>query len=333
MVAAHEELVRPRVMAAVADLVSREASGVLEVTGNPSGAIYLDGGRIAFARASWVPGLAARLLAGCPALAGTLAATQAGRRAGPAEPSSGRDCDDAAIAALAVQHGHLTPGGLHEVIGSVVVDAFLVLTIPVAADSAVAAIRFTATRTYWTELFPRFALAPVQAEALRRAERMAGHGLAPSTPVALCDLRAPAAVITREQWALAGRIGEPASARDLALERGAALSDTIDCLGSLTQAGLCAPVRASRRAQQRAPGRIAAVPAAEQAGLAPETRLAPDPGLALAAGERLPPRQQAGPGQHAVRQHIASTERGSAAGQAPPADILRQVLTGLKKLA
>ena len=125
MVAAHEELVRPRVMTAVDDLVARGASGVLEVTGYPSGAIYLDGGRIAFARASWVPGLTARLYAACPALA----------TATP--PSSGGDADDAAIAALAVQHGYLSPGALHELIGSIVVDAFLVLTVPLTMDSTV----------------------------------------------------------------------------------------------------------------------------------------------------------------------------------------------------
>jgi hypothetical protein len=320
--AAHEELVRPRVMTAVEDLVAQEASGVLEITGKPSGAIYLDGGRIAFARASWVPSLTARLIADCPALAGTLAAAQP---SGPAEPTPGRDSDEAAIAALAVQHGHLTPGALHELIGSVVVDAFLVLTMPVAADSAVAAIRFTSTRTYWTGIFPRFGLDLVRAEALRRAERMAEHGLAPTTPVALRDQRAPAAVITREQWALAWRIGEHAAALDLAMEQGAALSDTLDCLGSLAQAGLCAPVRVSRRTQHRTPARIAAVPAAEavQAGL---------PG----AG-RLPARHPARFGQHAAGEHApgehrAARELSGAAGQAPPIDILRQVLTGLRKL-
>ena len=57
-------------MTALDDLVTREASGVLDVTGSPSGAVYLDGGRIAFARASWVPGLAARLRAISPALDG-----------------------------------------------------------------------------------------------------------------------------------------------------------------------------------------------------------------------------------------------------------------------
>ena len=61
VIAGYDELVRPQVMTAVEDLVAREASGVLEVTGSPSGTIYLDGGRVTFARASWVPGLAARL--------------------------------------------------------------------------------------------------------------------------------------------------------------------------------------------------------------------------------------------------------------------------------
>ena len=111
----------------------------MRLTGDPSGAIYLDGGRITFARASWVPGLAARLHAIRPALAGL------------GDLSSGRDADDAAVAGFAVQRGYLTAAGLHEVIRSIVVDAFLVLTIPLAMDSPVAAIRFTSTRTYWTE--------------------------------------------------------------------------------------------------------------------------------------------------------------------------------------
>jgi hypothetical protein len=225
-------------MTAVEDLVAQEASGVLEVSGDPSGAIYLDGGRIAFAGSSWVPGLAARLCAVAPAVANLR------------HLSSGRDADDAAIAGYAVQHGYLTPAALHELIRSIVLDAFLVLTVPLSVDSPVAAIRFTSTRTYWTEMFPRLDVGLVRAEALRRAERMAEHGLSPTTAVALRDLRTPAAVLTREQWAVACQIGEHASALDLAARRGAALSDTIDCLGSLTQAGLCGPVRISGRGRQ-----------------------------------------------------------------------------------
>ena len=145
--------------------------------------------------------------------------------------------------------GYLTAAGLHELIRSIVVDAFLVLTIPLAMDSPVAAIRFTSTRTYWTEMFPRLGVDLVREEAFRRAERLAEHGLAPTTAVTLCDLREPSAVLTREQWAVACRIGAHASALDLAARRGAALIDTLECLGSLTRAGLCAPVRVSGHGQ------------------------------------------------------------------------------------
>jgi hypothetical protein len=325
-------------MTAVEDLVAREASGVLEINGSPSGAIYLDGGRIAFARASWVPGLAARLHAACPQLAGA------------GTPPGGRD--DADMAALAVQRGYLTPRGLHELIESVVVDAFLVLTIPVAVDSFVAAIRFTSTRTYWTEIFPRFALEPVRAEAVRRAERMAEHGLAPTTQVALRDLRAPAAVITREQWQLACQIGEHASARDLAARRGAALSDTLNCLGLLTQAGLCAPVRVARRGQpdrsaQRPPGRIAAAPRFVPAGephsapqserhSAPQSERHSEPQSERHSeprgAERLPARGHVQ--DQAAREHLARAAAHAAGQSAPVAvDILRQVLAGLRNLS
>jgi hypothetical protein len=292
-------------MTALEDLMTREASGVLEVTGSPSGAVYLDGGRIAFARASWVPGLAARLRAISPALDGL------------GETSSGGDVDDvddAAVAGLAVQGGYLTAAALHGLIRSIVVDVFLVLTIPLVTDSPVAAIRFTSTRTYWTEVFPRLGIDLVREEAFRRAARLAEHGLAPTTAVALCDLRAPSAVLTREQWAVACRIGAHASALDLAARRGAALIDTLDCLGSLTRAGLCAPVRASGRGQPSSWGPARGRPtglSSQQAPAQPET-----------AG-RLP-------GRHPAQDRPAWTV---GTGQAPTVDVLRQVLNGLKNLS
>jgi hypothetical protein len=295
--AVHEELVRPQVMTAIEDLVAREASGTLEVTGDPSGAFYLDGGRIAFARASRVPGLAARLRAVCPALSD------------PAEPSTGQDTDDAAIAELAVQRGYLTPADLHELIRSVVVDAFLVLTTPMVTDSSVA-IRFVSTRTDWTEMFPRLGIDLVRGEALRVAERMAEHGLAPATAVARCDLRAPAAVLTRDQWAVASQIGGHVTALELAARLGVALSDTLECLASLTRAGLCAPVRVPRQPSSRVPGR--AVPAGS-----PSTP---------AGAERLPVRRPA-------RDRQARPERSGDALQGPAPEILREVLNALRKLS
>ncbi len=294
--AAHGELVRPQVMAAAEDLAARQASGVLEVTGSPSGAFYLDGGRIAFARASCVPGLAARLRAVCPALAGL------------GEPPPGRDADDSAIAGFAVQHGYLTAAALQEIIRSIVVDVFLLLTVPLAMDAPVAAIRFTSTRTYWTEIFPRLDVDFAAGEALRVAERMAEQGLAPATAVTRCELRAPTAVLTREQWAVACQIGDRASALDLAVRRGAALSDTLECLGSLTRAGLCTPVRVT--------GRGPSVPGVPRQAPARQPSMPP-------FAERLPMR-------HSARDY---PQRSAVAGQAPTVDILRQVLNGLRKLS
>jgi hypothetical protein len=235
--AVHEELTRPRVMAVVGDLGAQGASGVLEVKGDPSGAIYLDGGRIAFAGASWVPGLISRLSGLRPPPAGLRRLLEE------------REAEDAAVAALAVQHGCLTTAGLHQLIRSIVVDAFLVLVVPLAANSPVAAIRFTSTRACWTDLFPRLDIDSVRREAVGRAEGIDRYGVAPTTAVALRELRGPSAVLTREQWAVASQIMENSSARDLALRHGTALADMTECLGILTRAGVCSPVRVRERRQ------------------------------------------------------------------------------------
>jgi hypothetical protein len=299
MAAGYEELVRPQVMTTVEDLMAREASGVLEITGTPSGAFFLDGGRIAFARATGVPGLVARLRAVHPALAAF------------GELSPGRDPDDAAIARFAVQHGYLTTAGLHELIGSIVVDAFLVLAIPPATDSPVATVRFTSTRTYWTEIFPRLGIELVRAQALAVAERMAEHGLAPGAAVARCDLQAPVAVVTREQWAVACQIGEHASALDIAARRGAALADTLEGLAGLIQVGLCTPVRV--RGRGRPPVRV---PSRARRPARPTNP----------QGERLPVR-------HEAHRRPPWPEGPGGPGQPPTADVLRQVLDGLRNLS
>jgi hypothetical protein len=195
------------------------------------------------------------------------------------------DANDAAIAALAVRRGHLTVQELHQLIRSIVVDAFLVLMVPLPVNAHVADLRFTSARTRATPVFPRLDIDSVRWEALGRADRMAKYGLAPTTAVALRDLRRPTAVLTREQWAAASQITENASARELAQRHGTGLADMTECLGSLTRAGLCAPVRISGRGQLPA-----AVPG-------------PRPG------------------------------RRSVGDQVPSADVLRQVLNGLRNLS
>jgi len=190
-------------MAVVEDLGAQGATGVLEVMGEPSGALYLDGGRLAFAGASWVPGLVDRLRGICPVSAEFQ------------ELLAGRDADDAAVAALAVQRGYLTATGLHELIRSIVVDAFLVLVIPLPENSHVADIRFRSVRTHANTMFPRLDIPSVRREARRRADA-------------------------------ASQITENASAPELAPRHGTALADMTECLGSRNRAGLCAPTHTAR---------------------------------------------------------------------------------------
>jgi len=337
-------------MVAVEELRTRGASGVLEVTGVPSGAIYLEGGRITFAKASWVPGPAARLR-GLKPVPPDLA-----------ELLASRGEDDAAVAAHIARHGHLATDALHELIKSIVIDVVLVLTIPLAVDSPGAAIRFASTRGYWPDTFPRLDVGAVRAEASRRAQRMAQYDLAPTTTVALHWLRLPAAVLTNDQWAIARQLTGPASAQELALRSGTALADTMECLGGLMRAGLCAPVRIP--GQRRLPSRVpqaGPVPRGAPVAMAPVEPTAADqrpaaPGqVATATGQML-----AGSGQQpAASGHgpTASGQQPAENGQVPGAArdaatldhsqrllaaarsgqpvslaLLRQVLDGLKRL-
>jgi len=270
-------------MIAIEEAGMQGATGALEVVGNPSGIIYLEGGHIAFAQASGVPGLAIRLLGIRPAPPGLQ------------ELVSGRGAEDhAAIAAHVIHRGYLTAASLADLIHSIVLDAFMVLAMPWAADSPVSAIRFAAARTsYWPDLFPRLGIGPVREEAMRRAERMADHRLAPTTAVALRSLAPPAAVLTRDQWTVACHINGPMPAVELAPRCGMSLADTVDCLGSLIWAGLCMPVRVGERQQLSSPA----------AGSARPSRAPAE--LALRVAQPTP----------------------------PPLGLLRQVLQGLRKLS
>jgi hypothetical protein len=298
-------------MAVIEDLVTMEASGTLEIAGNPTGQVYLDGGRIAYARASWVPSLAARLRAIAPSLDN-------------GESPLSQDAGDVDAAGLMVRHGYLSTAGLHELIESIVSDAFLVLTVPLADESLIGAVRFTPGATILPDLFPRLSLEAVRGEAVRRAERMAQYGLAPTTTVAPRDLAEPTAVLTREQWAVACQIGDRASARELAMRRGASLSDTVHCLGSLVMAGLCAPVRTGGRGQSAPWPGLARQPAPSAESAPAELPVSGLPSTELVPAQRFPVR---------VRRLPARQEHAAVEGRERPSiDVLRQVLTGLRRL-
>jgi hypothetical protein len=309
VLATHEELSRQRVMVAVEELGTRGASGVLEVTGIPSGAIYLEGGRVTFAKASWVPGPAARLR-GIQPVPAELAELLASRR--------GLE-DDATVAAHIAHRGYLTTAGLHELIQSIVIDVLLVLTIPLALDSPGTAVRFASTRGYWPDTFPRLDIPPLRAEASRRAARMAQCGLVPTTAVALHWLRVPTAVLTSQEWTIARLLTGPASAQELAQRSGLALADTLECLDGLMRAGLCAPVRIP--GQRQLPSRVPQTMAPAMASVEPMAGC-PVPGAPERPGV-LPGRPVMSPGTPPVA---------GASAPGVPLAVLRQVLEGLKKL-
>jgi hypothetical protein len=97
-------------------LALQRASGILEVDGDPAGAIYLDSGQITFARASWSPGLPARLRS----------AIHPGDDLPDLLSSDGQA--DADVGRLLIQRRYLTRASLRALLRSVVVDAVLVLT-------------------------------------------------------------------------------------------------------------------------------------------------------------------------------------------------------------
>ena len=154
-------------------------TGVLEIGGNPDGAIYLDQGHITFARASWSPDLMARLY-------GALRPTAQVRAL-----LDGEDRPDRDLGTILLRRGCLTVDQLQAILRSIVVDAVTVLTVPLTGDSRLAGIRFEPARTHWAQAFCRLPLHVVQAEAADWAERMASVdlevGLARADRIAPCD--------------------------------------------------------------------------------------------------------------------------------------------------
>jgi hypothetical protein len=198
------------------------------VHGNPSGTIYFDRGHIAFARASWIPDLSARLL-------GALAPSAQSR-----ELLIDGDRPDRDICTLLLQQHDLSRAELQKILRSMVVDAIIVLTMPLDEDSFVAGIRFAPSGPHWASAVTRLRVDSVQAEATWRAERLALNHLARTVPVQLCDLSRPSAVLSRAQWAIACTIGRGLSAQDLAWQCGLALYEAIEGVGDLIRAGMCA---------------------------------------------------------------------------------------------
>ena len=219
----------PRVTAVLESLARQQASGVLEIDGNPAGVIYLDRGQITYAQASWVPDLAARFCASAQPPADVRALVLGGDLDGS---DWSRDLGTILLSCVSRTE-------LQELLRSVIVDAVLALTVPLSSDAAVSGIRFEAPRAHWASAFARLPLDSVREETVRRAARLARYQISRTSTVSLRDLDHGAMVLTREQWAVASRVGRTSTVRDLAWRSGLALCDTIECVARLVRAGVC----------------------------------------------------------------------------------------------
>jgi hypothetical protein len=299
---------------------------VFQIEGSPAGTIYFDRGQITFARASWTPDLSARLLRAMR--------TSSESR----ELLTGGDRPDRDIGTILILRNYLSRAELQQILRSVVVDAIMALTIPSDEDAFISDVRFTGPVAHWAGNFSSIDFGTVQAEATRRAGRMARHGLSRTTPVQLHDLARPAAVLSRQQWAVACTIDGAWSAQDLAWQCGLPLYEAIEDVGALVEAGLCVPCPAEALAPRvpepqlepasamlPAPVPLASVPLAP----VPPASAQPPPAVPL---PRRTQRTRAVTGPPAL-----AAEGGAAAAELPaiadftppPTELLRRVLDGL----
>ena len=214
---------------------------------------------------------------------------------------------------------------LQAIVRSAVVDAVLVFLVPIGGDSFVSDIRFQVPGAHWAGSYFRLPVDLVQAEAADRAERMARQGLASTAALQLRDLNLASAVLTPRQWAVACEIDGTRSAHDLAWRCGLALYETVECVGELVRAGMCAPIPAGR-------SRIA-VPPPVPARRPPLASSRPPGSVPVA----LPPPREPSPLPRRAPDSVVGGQAGPGTSDAdlmPPApELLRRVLEGLRKLS
>jgi hypothetical protein len=207
----------------------QNASGALEVEGHPGGVIYLSQGQITYAQSEWSPDLVARLRGVIPSASGLQ------------DIPANSDESAGNLGEVLLDRGLITPEELRALLHSVILDALIVLTVPLTADASVAGVRLVAGRGHWASAFSRLNVRMLRAEAVARSHRVTGRPLDQTARLELRDLASGPAVLTSEQWALAGQINGTISARELAWAGGRSLVETLGYVGDLVEAGLCAP--------------------------------------------------------------------------------------------
>jgi uncharacterized protein DUF4388 len=290
-------------MGELRNLARTNATGVLRIEGSPSGAIYLDGGRVTFCESSGAPGIGVRL-----AGSRRLSESQWRMLLADRPPSKAGD--------LLVEQGLITREDLRTVLRSAVLDAIIALTLPaVATPAPPISSRFVPRQRHWAAALIHLDVETVHGEITRSASRPAQQRVRAGARPKLSDVRRTSAVVNREQWIVACRIDGRTSVWDLAWRNGFALSDTSERVGELVTAGLCTLVESGETGAAAAPGQVA-----------------PPARPALSPGRALPRRHRGAALPDKVAARLLSPD-----GTGPPAapvhpDLLRRLLDGLRRM-
>jgi hypothetical protein len=279
-------------------LALQSASGALEIDGSPSGTIYLERGHITFARTSWSPDLGTRL-------ASMLAPVTELR-----DLLESADQPDGDLGEILVGRGFVTRDELAATLESVVVDAVLVLTVPLTDESSVADIRLESPRPHWAASFHQVRVEAARAQALSTATRLARFDVPRTAGLELRDVSGGRVVLTQAQWAVASKINGTLNAWDLAWQCGLSLADTFEAVGALAQAGLCAPSPVTEPA------------ADDDDWILPHRRQASGTGRSPASAAA----------SAAAERGTQVSEAGEVRAAQPPLESLRRVLDGLRRL-
>jgi hypothetical protein len=209
------------------ELARQEASGVLQVDGDPGGTIYLSDGRLAFAESEIVPDLGARLVN-----SRRLAVDQWRRAQYDSQP-------DGSAGDLLLRRGLLDAAEWQTLVRSAALDALLALASQLVRARAAACTCFVPHRALRCP-GPGLGLDTGAAweHAWQEAVRLAGYDVGPDARLRLRGRSR--LVFGREANAVLGQMDGRATIRELAWRNGLALFAMMDWAARLVQDGVCA---------------------------------------------------------------------------------------------
>jgi len=208
------------------ELARQEASGTLQVDGDPGGTIYLSDGRLAFAESEIVPDLGARLVNS--------------RRLGVDQwRLAQRDSQpDGSAGDLLLRRGLLDAAEWQTLLRSAALDALLALASQLVRARTAACTSFVPYRARRAGPELGLDIGSAWDHAWQEAVRLAGYDVAPDARLRLRGRSR--LVFGQEANAVLGQMDGRATIRELAWRNGLALFAMMDWAARLVQDGVCA---------------------------------------------------------------------------------------------